>query len=154
MTIGGTPSLRRLVRIALCALMLVALSSCNYLRCGEYYTFVNNKEKAAEILAWADTQIIGHRSAPFKITGGLLVGPGQKRVAGLPQPPAGLAGSEVRILQEGDQGVSAIFLGRRTLKGLLITRDAMPGALQGIHLSGASIYERGGRTAVMCFHQR
>lgn len=154
MTNPGTSPLWRIARVALCAVMLVGLSSCNYIDCGQYYSFVNNKQKAAEILAWADTQIIGHSAATFKTTGGLLAGPGEKRVVGLPQPPAGLAGSEVRILQERDDGVSAIFLGRRTLKGLLITRDPMPGALQGIPLAGASIYERGGRTAVLCFRMR
>ena len=133
---------------------VVGLSSCNYLSCGEYYKFVNDKGDAAEVVAWADSQILGRSSDGFKITGGLLVGPGEKRVVGLQQPPGGLAGSEVRILHERQDGVPAIFIGRRTLKGLLVTRGAMPGALQGIPLSGASIYERGGRTAVMCFQQR
>lgn len=143
-----------LARLLLGMGAVVGLSSCNYLSCGEYYKFVNDKGDAAEVVAWADSQILGRNSATFKVTSGLLVGPGEKRVVGLQQPPGGLAGSEVRILHERQDGVSAIFVGRRTLKGLLVTRGVMPGALQGIPLSGASIYERGGRTAVMCFHQR
>lgn len=143
-----------IARLLLAALVVAGFSSCNYISCGSYHTFVNDKDAAAEVLAWADSQILGHSPAAFKVTSGLLVGPGEKRVVGLKQPPAGLAGSEVRILQEREDGVSAIFIGRRSLKGLLITRDAIPGALQGIPLSGAPIYERGGRTAVMCYHQR
>ncbi|MNC30068.1 hypothetical protein D3C75_783410 [compost metagenome] len=150
----GRLTAKRVLHAALLAVVFCTTAGCNYISCGSYYTYVNDEDDARAIVAWADAHVLGRSSATFRVNGGLLVGPGDTRIRGHAPLPPDLAGSEIRVVQEDANGISAIFIGRRSLKGLMVTRNTMPGALTGIRYPGASYLERGGRTAVMCYHQR
>lgn len=138
-----------------CLLVLAGCTAArNAIDCGHLYGYVQMPSRNAAIVQWADTHVLGRPLSAFEYNGGLLAGPGRWKLRHLQGLPDGLAGSEVRVLQEGADGrISAIFIGRRSLKGLWITRGRMPEALPDIP-NNAQIAMYRGRVALQCYQQR
>lgn len=153
------PAVVRGLRISLVLAAALVLPGCvpilKFINCQHLYPYLRDGERQDEVLRWADRHVLGHPSSEFRRGIGTAVGPGRDTLRGLPPLPEDLQGNEVRLVAERPDGISIIFIGRRSYKGLWISRDPMPGAVESVPGLSEDFTQSqyAGRVAVQCYHQ-
>lgn len=129
------------------------LTSCKQVECGKYYKYVDDMKSRQEILSWADSNIFSLHNPP-PLGSGRLVGPGRRAIKGLDAAPGDLAGDEVRLLGLDAHGISGVFIGRHSFRGILIAREENSQYLEAAGVDGSLLEKTSERVAVMCYQEK
>ncbi|AWH48113.1 hypothetical protein C1925_02520 [Stenotrophomonas sp. SAU14A_NAIMI4_5] len=154
------PAMARGLRISVVLAAALVLPGCGpvlqFIDCHHLYPYLSHTERREDVLRWADQYVLGHPSSEFRRGIGKWGGPGRNSLRGLPSLPKDLWGNEIRLVAEGPDGISIIFIGRGSYQGLWISRDPMPGAVESVpglsEQFTQSMYA--GRVAVQCYQER
>lgn len=153
---SGGINLARLGMLVTWLLMCAFLSSCKQVSCGRYYQFTDDQSSYDQIVEWADRNVFSRSFSVKELRAGSLVGPGRRA---LPRSihkglPIDLADFEVRIVDSDWENPDLIFVGKRRLQGILISRRKINVSLSSAGLPIELMEKTKGRVALMCYQER
>lgn len=157
----------RLLAVKIFCGACLVVSGCTHPECAQYSSFVDSIEARDELLTWADTEIFSKKLLEGDLSGSILLGPGKRKIKSvrgrtldlphsLYELPFSVALSgrspDVLILGEDVSNPVAIFIGRVSYRGLIISRNDI--ALTFRYLSQNEkryVSTYGSRVGIMCY---
>jgi hypothetical protein len=140
-------------RLLCVAALFAFLTGCESFECGRYRGFVENNEKYNELVEWADSKIFARAIVAEDVAHFGLVGPGRRRLQGRGgrsyQPPS-LIDVEIRLIGEDPYNPNAIFLGRSSFKGLIVSRGEVDAVIPLSSVQPDEVLSKNGRAALIC----
>lgn len=161
---------RFLRRATVCAAglaLVLSASGCRQLECGQYEAFVDDTPQHRELLQWADATIFATPLAARDLVPSFLAGPGSYRIRSLAEkplqlPPAlanfrhwlGGGPPEVQLMGEDKTLPAAIFIGKKSYRGVVVARADI-GAAVGADKPGGkeNIWKMRDRVAIICYRE-
>ena len=163
--------IRSVVRAIAKAIFIMAttlnMSACAHPECSQYYPFVEAGAARNSILNWADSEIFAKDLASAEVSGTVLLGPGRRRVRSVAgsilELPRQLEDGyfsklvpirEPQVLALGEDKAHpvAIFIGRASYRGLVVSRKEMLGTLHELDMNiERNFLVISDRVAIMCY---
>lgn len=160
-------SLIRIVLVFMLAAASLTISGCNHPECAQYSPFVSSDEIRDRLLNWVDSEIFSQTLLQSDLSGSVLLGPGKNRIQSIQgheldlprflyELPFSTAFSgrapQILLLGEDSSKPIAIFIGRVSFRGLIVSRDQISPTLQRLSLNQKRDFLAiGSRVAIMCY---
>lgn len=154
---------RAVARFGVLMLAGVALSGCSRTECDSYRELVEDSERHAKIVAWADSAIFSREFQREELFSGRMAGPGNVAVrmdaAGLPKPdsealstniPQSVLSVEVRLIGSDRSNPVGIFIGQSSYRGVIIGRSSLDDVLVPARVEPHAVEARRGRVGLVC----
>lgn len=147
-------------------LSAIFLCGCAEAECNQYRSAIEDEKLRQDILEWADGAFFEIAIKPDEIVSGGLIGPGDWRVRSreiLARLPVGISSGswfsegralEVRLLGENPLSPHAVFLGRKSYKGLVISKGEIISTLKELEFRiDRDVQAPSGRLAILCYQE-
>lgn len=146
-----------LVRVAF-ASVLMAASACGGPSCTDYGRIVNDEERRARLLEWADAHVFSREFSEGDFNMGLLVGPGRSgafsRDTFASHVPGFIVGYEIRPLGQDRRRPEGLFLGRSSFSGVIVSRGEMNALLLETGFAEGGFEATADRLGAICHDER
>lgn len=145
--------------------LMATLSGCASVECDQYRHLLSDDSARKEVVGWANENFFENEILSSDIIPGGLVGPGKWRVrpdgrlSSLPKSLNSIIGSiadlplDVRLLGSDHLHPDAIFIGRKSFRGLLISKSGMQSTLKELEFSDRDIIASENRLAILCYQE-
>ena len=160
-------SVCRVLGLSLLAAAGLFFCGCTHPECAQYAPYVHSEESRDKLLTWVDKEIFSKSLLETDLSGSVLLGPGKNRIRSVQGEGLSLPGffselsfskvftgraPQVLLLGEDLSKPIAIFIGRVSYRGLIVSREEISPTLRQL-----SLYEKrdfssvGNRVAIMCY---